>query len=98
MKTERPHPSEVVLSDDPKNWAPAIRARAFNEAIDKRMKPTSEGGRGLKMDAALDEMREDPFGAKLLAAMGGARLKPTANDSKPIPSPATYAKQYEQRQ
>lgn len=38
---------------------PASRARAFDEMLDPLMKPVSQGGRGLGINAALAELSED---------------------------------------
>ena len=47
------------------------RAAAFNARLDTLMRPAAAGGRGLRFDAALTEMRADPQDAALLRAMEG---------------------------
>ncbi len=47
------------------------RAAAFNARIDALMRPVAAGGRGLRFDAAITEMRANAEDAALLGAMEG---------------------------
>ena len=47
------------------------RATAFNARLDALMRPVAAGGRGLRFDAAIAEMRGSPEDAALLQAMNG---------------------------
>lgn len=47
------------------------RATAFNARLDALMRPVAAGGRGLRFDAAIAEMRGNPEDAALLQAMNG---------------------------
>ena len=47
------------------------RATAFNARLDTLMRPVAAGGRGLRFDAAIAEMRGSTEDAELLRAMNG---------------------------
>ena len=47
------------------------RSLAFNARIDALTRPAADGGRGLRFDAAITEMRANPDDAALLRAMEG---------------------------
>ncbi len=47
------------------------RSLAFNARIDALTRPTADGGKGLRFDAAITEMRANPEDAALLRAMEG---------------------------
>ena len=47
------------------------RSLAFNARIDALTRPAAEGGKGLRFDAAITEMRAHPEDAALLRAMEG---------------------------